>query len=317
MKWERTRSALPAGPFPFEAAALGLNAVDRVLHAETYPPRGGKVAVNRVEVLPGGQSATAMAACRALGMARVRYAGKVGDDDFGRLQLESLDRAGVDRAWVRVEPGVPSQWADIVVDAVTGERTIFWQRSDRLNFRPGELADDAVLCAPVLLLDGYDGDNALRLARGAKARGILVVTDLDRVFPWTPDLLGFVDVCISSREFPSELTGEPDLATALEGMARRCPGVVGATLGPDGVAVWAGGSLHVVPACPVRAVDTTGAGDVFHGALVFGLARGWPLGRTLRFANAAAALNCTATGARGKLVSAAEALRFAGLDGEG
>lgn len=314
MNWEALRHPLPPGPFPFEASALGLNAVDRVLHVDAYPPRGGKVVVNRVEVLPGGQSATAMAACRALGMERVRYAGKVGDDDFGRIQLESLDRAGVDRAWVLVEPGVPSQWADIVVDGLTGERTIFWQRSERLDFRPGELDDDQVLCAPVLLLDGYDGENALRLARRARERGILVVTDLDRVLPSTPELLGFVDVCIGSREFPRELTGEADLERALAGMARRCPGVVGATLGPEGVAVRAGGRLHVVPACPVRAVDTTGAGDAFHGALVFGLARAWPLGRTLRFANAAAALNCTATGARGRLVAAAEALRFAGLE---
>lgn len=314
MNWEARRFPLPPGPFPFEACALGLNAVDRVLHAETYPPRGGKVAVKRVEILPGGQSATAMAACRALGMERVRYAGKVGDDAYGSLQLESLDRAGVDRAWVRVEPGVPSQWADIVVDAVTGERTIFWQRSERLDFRPGELDDDEVLCAPVLLLDGYDEKNALRLARLARERGILVVTDLDRVFPSTRELLGFVDVCIGPREFPAELTGEPDLEAALAGMARLCPGVVGATLGPEGVALYAGGRLHVVPACPVRAVDTTGAGDAFHGALVYGLARGWALGRTLRFANAAAALNCTATGARGNLVSADEALRFAGLE---
>ncbi len=302
---------LAPGPFSFQAAALGLNAVDRVLTVDRYPPCGEKVAVTGLSVLSGGQAATAMAACRAFGLARVRYAGKVGDDDFGRRQLDSLDQAGVDRSLVRVEPGAASQWADIVVDGASGERTIFWQRDGRLNYRAGELDDEALLDAPVLLLDGYDTANAVRLAQKAKARGILTVTDLDRVFPGMEELLPCLDLCISSESFPHEFSGEGDLERALRSVARHCPGVVGATRGVRGVALLGPGGLETCPAFPVRAVDTTGAGDVFHGGLVYGLARGWPLCRTLRFAQAAAALNCLRPGARGHLRPAAEVEAFA------
>ena len=293
------------------AKMFGAVGTDRVLTVDQYPPCGEKVAVTGLSVLAGGQAATAMVACRAFGLARVRYVGKVGDDDFGRRQTASLDEAGVDRALVREEPGVPSQWADIVVDGASGERTIFWQRDSRLNFRAGELDDEALLDAPVLLLDGYDTANAARVAKKARARGILTVTDIDHFFPGMEELLPCIDVCISSESFPHEFSGEGDLERALRAVARLCPGIVGATRGVRGVAVLGAGGVETCPAYPVRAVDTTGAGDVFHGGLVYGLTRGWPLCRTLRFAQAAAAVNCLKPGARGNLRPAAEVETFA------
>lgn len=294
----------------FDAVGIGLNAVDRIVTVDSYPALGGKVAFRDERVLPGGQVATAMLAARTLGLPRVRYIGKVGDDAFGRIQLESLAAGGLDTACVRVEPDTLNQSALIVVDAATGERTIFWQRSERLDFRPGELQPGAYCTAPVLHLDGHDEGMAVECARAARVRGILTVLDIDKVRPRSREILPHIDCCISSESFPHALTGEADLERALRGVAALCPGLVAATRGPRGVAgVWRG-EYFEVPGYAIRCVDSTGAGDVFHGAFVYALLQGWPLGRMLRFANAAAALNCTAPGARGGLRPAADVIAF-------
>ncbi|NLI46289.1 MAG: ribokinase [Acidobacteria bacterium] len=294
----------------FDAVGIGLNAVDRIITVDRFPALGGKVAFRDERVLPGGQVATAMLAARTLGLARVRYIGKVGDDAFGRIQLESLAAGGLDTTCVRVEPDTPNQSAFIVVDAATGERTIFWQRSERLDFRPGELRPEEYCAAPVLHLDGHDEAMAVECTRTAQARGILTVLDIDKVRPRSREILPHIDCCISSESFPHALTGEADLERALRGVAVLCPGLVAATRGARGVAgVWRG-EYFEVPGYAVRCVDSTGAGDVFHGAFVYALLQGWPLGRMLRFANAAAALNCTAPGARGGFRPAAAVIAF-------
>ena len=311
MRWEDATFTLPdPSGFAFQAAGMGLNAVDQLITVDHYPARGGKEAIRSARVMPGGQVATAMIACRRLGLPRVRYLGKVGDDEAGRLSRRSLEESGVDCRYLLTEPGTPNQAAVIVIDGESGERTIFWQRSDRLNMTPAELPAEAFCCAPVLLVDGHDQDAAIRCAEEARARGIATVLDVDRVRSRTRELLRLIDFCIGSETFPKDLTGESDLDSALLRAAEGFPGFLAATLGPAGVAFAWEGRVHRVPGFAVPAVDTTGAGDVFHGAFLYGLVQGWPLGRILPFANAAAALNCTAPGARGGLRPAAEVLDF-------
>jgi len=120
-------------------------------------------------------------------------------------------------------------------------------------------------------------------------------------------LLEDTDFVISSREFPTRITGEQDLLKSLPAIQRRFNNrMVGATLGTDGVLVWDGNEFHYCSAFRVAAVDTTGAGDVFHAAFVYGLLAGWPIEEQLRFSCAAAGLNCKAIGARGGIASLAE-----------
>jgi len=307
---QRTFPLPDAAGYPFDVVGLGLNAVDRILEVDRYPARGGKEEIRSERILPGGQVASALAACRALGLCRVRYAGKVGDDEFGALQLRSLEAAGLDLEWVRVETGTTSQQAVIVIDGQSGERTIFWRRSDRLNFRPGELSAEAICAAPMLHLDGHDQDAAVWCAGQARRRGIRTVLDIDRPRSRTEELLGHINFCICSEHFPRHLTGEAGLEEGLRAVGRLGPGLVAATLGPLGAAVLLDNGLRRVPGFRVDCVDSTGAGDIFHGAFIYALRQGWPLGRLLRFANAAAALKCTAWGARGGLRPAAEVSEF-------
>ena len=129
---------------------------------------------------------------------------------------------------------------------------------------------------------------------------IPVVADLDDLYPGVETLLEKIDYLITSRDIPGRLTGNQDLRQSLPAVRDRygCR-LTAATLGHEGVLAWDGSQFHYAPAFQVKTLDTTGAGDIFHAGFIYGLLQSWPLARQLDFACAAAALNCTAAGARG------------------
>ena len=138
----------------------------------------------------------------------------------------------------------------------------------------------------------------------ARDAGIPVIADLDDLYPGVEELLGKIDYLITSRDIPGRLTGESDLRKSLPVVRSRygCR-LTAATLGHEGVLAWDGSRFHYAAAFRVQPLDTTGAGDIFHAGFIYGLLQGWPLPRQLDFACAAAALNCTAPGARGGIQS--------------
>ncbi len=152
----------------------------------------------------------------------------------------------------------------------------------------------------LLLVDGHDTEAAAQAARWAREEEIPVVADLDNLYPGVQALLECVDFPITSKDFPERLTGEPDLLKSLPAIIRefRCR-TVAATLGRLGVLAWDGLRFLLCRGFRVEAVDTTGAGDIFHGAFCYGLLHAWSLEEILEFSCAAASLNCTAPGARG------------------
>jgi sulfofructose kinase len=149
-------------------------------------------------------------------------------------------------------------------------------------------------------LDGHDTAAASAAASWARAAGIPVIADLDDLYPGVEALIKNVDDLITSRDIPGRLMGQPDLQMSLPALRSKygCR-LTAATLGHEGVLAWDGTQFHYAPAYRVETVDTTGAGDIFHAGFIYGLLQSWPLQRQLEFACAAAALNCTAIGARG------------------
>jgi sugar/nucleoside kinase (ribokinase family) len=272
-----------------------------------FPALGGKERVVASSMQAGGQMATALVTCGRLGL-KVRYIGKVGDDPAGRMQLASLRRERIDLADTKVVRGAPNQYAYIIVDQATGERTIFWDRDARLAVLPKELKPAAITSARLLHLDGCDVDAAVTAARWARRARIPVLADLDTVYKKVEKLFPCIDYLIASTHFLPAVTGHADPFRVLEYMAReykvRTPGM---TLGRDGALVYHSGHFFYSPGFVVETVDTTGAGDVFHGAFAYALLAGWEMARSLDFANAMAALNCTVLGARGGIKSRAEA----------
>jgi sulfofructose kinase len=280
-----------------DLVGVGLNATDTIIPVPEYPARGSKVAFRSANVLPGGQVASAVAACAQWGL-RTRYVGKVGDDAAGELHREEFARLGVE-AHLVVAEGCPSQQAFILVDD-KGERTVLWKRDERLKLGAEELRRDWVVDARVLHVDGHDTAAAAMAAGWAREAGVPVVADLDELYPGVEELLPKLDYFVSSRDIPGRLTGEADLRKALPEVRERYGCVLAAaTLGEEGVLAWDGVKFWHAAAYRVKVLDSIGAGDIFHAGFIYGLLQGWGMQRQLDFACAAAALNCMAVGARG------------------
>lgn len=290
-----------------DVVGIGLNATDTVILVRDFPALGGKERVVGISRQAGGQIATAMVVCRRLGLSS-RYIGKVGDDEAGRFQLRSLQDEGVDVTHVQMVAGTPNQFGHIIVDQATGERTVFWGRDPRLVVTASEVNREAVLSARALHIDGCDVEACLEAAQCARQAGIPVVADLDTAYRQVERLFPLIDYLIASANFLPSATGENDPFKVLEYMAREFGmKVPGMTLGRDGALVYAEGRFIYSPGFVVETVDTTGAGDVFHGAFIYGLLAGWPVSEILDFSNAMGALNCISLGARGGIRTQAEA----------
>jgi sulfofructose kinase len=282
-----------------DLVGVGLNATDTVIPFDTYPARGSKVEFSTVTILPGGQVATTVAACQRWGL-KTRYVGKLGDDSAATLHRKEFARLGVDTQLITV-PDCSSRQSLILVDA-QGERTVLWRKDERLDMPAAELKREWIVSARALHVDGYDTAAATVAASWAREADIPVIADLDELYPGVEQLIEQVDYLIVSRDFPTRLTGEADLETALRQMQRHFKSTLtAATLGPDGVLAWDGNQFHFGAAFQVPVIDTTGAGDIFHAGFIYGLLQGWELPRQLDYASAAAALNCMAVGARGSI----------------
>jgi len=207
-----------------------------------------------------------------------------------------------------VERGARNQYAFIIIDKASGERTILWERDRKLSFRQEELCRADICSGRVLHLDGHDYEAAIQAARWAREEGIPVVIDLDKAVPRSAELIANVDFLITSANFPPEFTGIDDPIESLLALRNHCDGFLAVTLGAQGAMAVVGDRCERFPAFKVHAVDTTGAGDIFHGAFIYGLLHNWPLDRIMTFANAAAGLNCTHLGARGGIPPLGEIL---------
>jgi sugar/nucleoside kinase (ribokinase family) len=171
------------------------------------------------------------------------------------------------------------------------------------------VSTSAATAGRMLIVDCHETAAAAAASRHARAAGIPTVIDVEKVRPGIGELLQHIDAIIAAQDFPAELTGYKELGKALEAIAREYQApIVTATLGEEGSLTRCGGREIRTRAFPIECVDTTGAGDAFRGGFAAGCLRA-PEGDIediLRYANAVAALNCRALGARGGLPTAAE-----------
>lgn len=295
----------------FDVIGLGENSVDLVYRVPQLAGAGDKVRASHCRRLLGGQVATTLCTCAALGL-RTRYVGTFGNDEHGRLIRAELEQRGIDTSFSSVRYA-PNRHAVILVDEQTGERTVVWQRDQALALRPEQVTSDAISGARLLHVDNVDEDAALAAARLGRAAGMIVTTDIDRVSAATHELIAAATLPILAERVPHALTGESDPERALRAMHTRHDGTVCVTLGTRGCMLLAGDRLFKTPAFTVDAVDTTGAGDVFRGALMFSLLRGDAPEVMLRFASAAAAVACTREGAIAGVPTLDEVHRLLGL----
>ncbi|OGP95490.1 MAG: hypothetical protein A2157_19395 [Deltaproteobacteria bacterium RBG_16_47_11] len=294
---------------PFDVVGMGLNSVDFLTVVPKFPTPNSKMEMLRFSKQGGGQVATAMVALSRWGV-KTKYIGKVGEDELGQFSLHAIRQEGVEVSSVTIEPNATNQFAMIIVDGPTGERTILWNRDQRLMYRQGELRKGEVCSGKLLHLDGHDIHAALQCAKWAKEEGIPTIIDLDKVEPLTFELIKEIDFVITSSRFPMLVTGIADREKALLELQKQIPGFLCATLGHEGAIALVNGEIITVKGFKVNVVDTTGAGDVFHGGFVYGLLQNWEVAEILSFANAASALKCRNIGGRKGIPSLVEVQRF-------
>jgi sulfofructose kinase len=287
-----------SSPKTLDVIGVGCNSVDyvyRLPHAPRANSPTAKMRISSHAVSYGGQTATAMAACAALGL-RAGYLGAIGNDDNGRNVCAELERRGVDVSHVLTRQA-PNRFAVIAVDKDSGERFVFWDRDERLNLSPGELDAGVIASAKVVHVDDEDLDAAIHAATLGRRAGLTVTSDIDRLSPRSAELVAAVTVPMFNEHTLPEFTGEADLERALRKVRRSHAGMLCVTIGERGAMLLAGDELIHESGFEVEAVDTTAAGDVFRAAFIYSMLRGSSPRQMLRFANAAAAVGCTRAGA--------------------
>ncbi len=281
----------------WDVIGVGANSVDDVYRLPAYPRPDSPTAKMRIEshlVSCGGQTATTLSTCAAMGL-RAKYVGAFGGDDNGRRMREELTRRQVDLSGAVIRDA-PNRFAVILLDQAIGERIVLWDRDVRLSLDDSELT--AALSGMRLIhVDDEDRKAAIHAATIGRAAGVPVTSDIERLTDRTEELVARVTVPIFAEHVLQELTGESDFERALRKLRRTHDGLLCVTLGARGAMLLDGDTLHHEPARPVEVVDTTGAGDVFRGAFIYALLRGDTPPDILRFANAAAAVSCTRMGA--------------------
>jgi sulfofructose kinase len=282
----------------FDILGFGAAAVDDLLYVAEYPPAESKVRVRGRIRQCGGLTGTALVAAARLG-ARCAYVGSLGSDELSQYVIECFSREGIDTAYcVRRDNAMPAH-STIIVDESNKTRTVFALLAGRIGADPALPRAEMIRSARVILVDHHGVEGTIRAARIARESGASVVADFERVPEGNfAELLALVDHLVISRRFAKELTGKIDPAMAALALWTPNRRAVVITCGDQGS--WFLGADFAKPIhCPARKVevlDTTGCGDVFHGAYAAALAQGKTLKECVEYASAAAALKAAQRG---------------------
>ena len=281
-----------------QVIGLGQACLDCLARIPAYPDEDGKVEMIDIHFQCGGPASTALVTLSRLGI-DTAFFGSVSDDPNGLEIRKGLIQEKVETNYLKIIPGYTSQFAFIGITEDTGNRTIFWHRGSVPPLRPADVNLLPFSGAKILHLDDVMIDSSMEAVRQARRKGLKVVMDAGTMREGTRELASLVDILIASERFTEPLAGPhaaPELA--LGALKKLGPKDVIITLGPKGSIGWNGKESHFQKAFPIDAKDTTGAGDVYHGAYIYGLLQGWAMPECMRFASAVSAIKCKDIGAR-------------------
>ena len=299
----------------YDVVGLGVSTVDLLMQVDHLPAEEEILRADAFSVQGGGPVATAIVALARLG-ARTAMMDAIGDDWRGDTICSDYARGGVDTQLLIRRSGCTSATALVLVRRPAGTRTIVWSPGTAPELAVDEVPWSAIGQTVFLHVNGRHGDACLRTCEYARQHGVQVSFDggAGRYREETRRLVPLSDVCIVAREFASLYTGEAEPGRAGPALLAAGPSLVAITDGLRGSWVFArdGTSFHQA-AFHVEVVDTTGCGDCYHGAFLFGLSRGMELRRAATLASAAAALNARALGGRQGLPTLGEVESFLAL----
>lgn len=283
---------------------LGVSTVDLVALVDHLPAQEEVQRAIEMVVQGGGPIATAMVAAARLG-ARVAMLDSIGDDWRGKLILDEFARENVFAGNVRVHPNHTSSTACILVNQADGARAIVYAPGTAPELTPADLPRAAIEQAKFLHVNGRHWNACLQAIEWARAAKVQVSFDggAYRYRPAIRELVPLANVCIVAHEFATQYTGETDVRKSAEALLTVGPSLVVITGGSQGswISTREGRFFHQPAFRFPKTIDTTGCGDSYHGAFLFGLLRAWGLEKTARWASAVAALNSQALGGRSGL----------------
>jgi len=289
---------------------VGTAVVDYVGVVDHYPEPDTQIELQTFSKQTGGNVATAMVTLARLG-AKASFLGKFGEDELGKTVHADLCANGVDLSGSLREAGGSMGFAFIIVEAGTGRRTILWTGEGKSHLAAHEVDRETILASRYLHLDHYSMEAAVAAARIAKEADVQVVLDAEFVQAGIEELLPMVDVLIACADFAYDYTGTNNCDDALSALYDKTAAhTVAITAGVHGSYCRSALETHRQLAFPINAVDTTGCGDVYHGAFIYGMMQNWPLARTAAFASAAAALNCRGLGGQSAIPDLQEVEEF-------
>jgi sulfofructose kinase len=284
-------SAFGAETMATDVLCVGHACYDMVFSVSRHPAEDEKIFADAYLGCGGGPAANAAVAAARLGF-KAAFAGYLGDDLYGDKHLHELVENGVDSRLV-VRGASPTPLSAVLVKP-DGKRALINYKGDTKPL-PAEALDFSLLNPAVVLFDGHEPHISAAFEERTRREGIATVLDAGSVHEGTLALLSRADYAVCSEKFAQQYAG--DVETALPRLAEISSAVV-ITLGEKGLIWRRGQERGSLPAFPVKAVDTTGAGDAFHGAFAAAVAAGMDWEEVLWYASAAGALCCTKTGAR-------------------
>lgn len=294
----------------YDIVGIGSTVFDMLMLTEGFPAEDSKIQAKTTRIQAGGPCATGLVTASRLGVSAV-YMGTVGDDMYGKYMLDNMRRYRIGTEYVRIVENCVSFHSVVLVNGETATRTAVWNKGTV----PMPLTEDVNLemlkQAKYLYLDGHQTQTAIYAAERARESGVKVFMDAGGKYPGIENLLPLVNVLIPSEEFALGITGADTAEDALLMIQESYhPEILVITQGKAGGILYNKGSIERYPAIKVDAVDTNGAGDVFHGAFVAGLVRGMTPISCARFASAVSAMKCRCFGTRDGIPDYEQTLAF-------
>ncbi len=298
----------------FDVVGLGVSPLDMVTLVDHFPAEEGVQMALDIAVQGGGPVATALVTLARLG-AKTAMLDAIADDWRGALVLAEFRTEGVCTDYLKVCPGRISSTATVLVSQqADGARAIVFYPGTAPELSPADLPRPEIESARFLHVNGRHGEACLQACRWARMAGVQVSFDggAHRYRPELRQLVALTDVCIVARDFAEKYTQEAGIPPAADALLREGPRLVAITDGVRGSWVRSreGAFFHQPAYLLPDVVDTTGCGDSYHGAFLFGLLKGWELKRTAALASAVAALNSRHLGGRGGLPTLGQAEAF-------
>lgn len=280
-----------------DIVGIGYPCLDMVVRIPHLPQSGTAVPIQRYLYQGGGTVSTALVAASSLG-ASAGIVGLVGDDSAGEFCIRDFQFNKVDVSRLIVDPGSSTAVNICLSESEINQRSFLAYESSFRSLRPEEIDLEYICGAKWLHLARMD-EISVMAAEKARANGVKVMLDADLFDERTERFSGLIDALIASEEYYEGRFQSGSLEENCKKICEEGPETAVITLGARGCAAARGGEFYQLPAFrDINVVDTTGAGDVFHGAFLYGLLQQWDLERTARFASAASAIKCTRLGGR-------------------